>query len=86
MAQQQVGNVHGVAAKNANSGQQRTNMSGSTANQQSGYFDADQADIAAMRARLNAISGTTYTTAVLNKMTANDMAYAIRRNDAPGTL
>lgn len=50
-------------------------------------FDADNLDsISAMRARLAAINGAYYTTAVLNMMTTNDMAYAIRVNDFPGTI
>jgi hypothetical protein len=43
-------------------------------------------DIASMRARLTAISGTTYTTARLDTMTANDMMYAIRVNDEPTSI
>ena len=42
--------------------------------------------ISAMRARLAAINGTYYTAAVLNMMTVNDMVYAIRVNDFPGTI
>lgn len=42
--------------------------------------------IAAMDTRLQAINGTLYTQAILDKMTANDKAYAIRLNDDPGTV
>lgn len=53
----------------------------------SGAFDDDDMDtIAAMRARLTTISGTTYTTARLNKMTKNDMMYALRHHDNPQTI
>ena len=38
-------------------------------------------DIAALRARLTAISSSTYPAAVLNQMTRNDMIFAIRMND-----
>lgn len=40
-------------------------------------------DITAMRARLTAINAVTYTADVLNKMTVNDMTYAIMLNDDP---
>lgn len=39
-----------------------------------------------MRARLKAISGTTYSDAQLDLMTYNDLVYAIRLNDAPGSV
>lgn len=50
------------------------------------YFDADALSIPAMRARLTAISGTTYTSTVLDKMTENDMLFALRQLDAPGSV
>ncbi len=50
------------------------------------YTDTDLNTNATMRARLTAISGTTYTAAVLDQMTFNDMLYAIRLNDSPGTI
>lgn len=34
-----------------------------------------------LRTRLAAISGTTYTSAVLDQMTVNDMVFALRMND-----
>lgn len=43
-------------------------------------------NVATMRARLAAISGTTFTTAVLEKMTENDMVYALRVLDYPQTV
>lgn len=43
-------------------------------------------DVGKMRTRLAAISGTTYTTAVLNQMTTNDMVFAIRTNDDAASL
>lgn len=42
---------------------------------------ANYDDVASLRARLTAISSTTYTTARLNAMTKNDMVYAVRLND-----
>ena len=42
--------------------------------------------IGAMRARLTAISATTYSAAELDKMTYNDLVYAIRVNDAAGSI
>jgi len=50
------------------------------------FFDSDMSSIAAMRTRLTAISGTTYTAAVLNTMTYNDMVYALRMQDAPTSV
>lgn len=43
--------------------------------------DTNARDVTAMRARLTAISGTTYTAARLNTMTENDMLYALRMSD-----
>lgn len=42
---------------------------------------ANYASITALRARLAAISGATFTTARLDAMTVNDMVYAVRVND-----
>jgi hypothetical protein len=42
--------------------------------------------IDSMRARLTAISATTYSAAELDKMSYNDMVYAIRANDYPGSI
>jgi hypothetical protein len=39
-----------------------------------------------MRERLQAINATTYSNAELDKMTYNDLVYAIRVNDYPGTI
>lgn len=39
-----------------------------------------------MRARLKVISATTYTDAELDKMTTNDMVYALRVNDYAGSV
>ena len=39
-----------------------------------------------MRERLTAISATTYSSAELDKMTMNDLIYALRINDAPGSI
>jgi hypothetical protein len=43
--------------------------------------EANYVDVTALRARLTAISAGTYTAAVLNTMTKNDMVYAVRLND-----
>ncbi len=42
--------------------------------------------VSAMRTRLAAISGTTYSSANLDIMTTNDMVYALRVNDDSGTI
>jgi hypothetical protein len=49
--------------------------------------DLDNADtITALRTRLTAISATTYSAAELDKMTENDMIYALRVLDAASTV
>lgn len=79
MADLQKGNIMGVAAvggKNINGG------GADNAGQ-----DLDNLDtISAMRTRLAAISAGTYTAAYLNRMTYNDMVYAIRVADAPTSV
>ena len=52
----------------------------------SGFDNTIFGSIDAMRARLTAISATTYSSAELDKMTLNDMIYAIRVNDMPGSI
>lgn len=42
--------------------------------------------IARLRARLQAINATTYSNTELDKMTMNDMEYALRLSDAPGSI
>lgn len=52
-----------------------------------GSFDDDDLDtLASMRARLTAIDGTTFSAAKLNKMTYNDIMYAVRLLDEPWTV
>lgn len=85
MANQQIGNVQGVAALNAVSGQQKSNMNGSTT-QSGGFSSTNLNDIGAMRTRLAAIDAGFYTAARLNAMTKNDMVYAIRCNDHAATI
>ena len=79
MARGMVGNAAGVTAKagkNYNGG----NDSGA------GFNNNNIQTIDAARARLTAISATSYTTARLDAMTFNDMIYAIRAHDAAGTV
>lgn len=78
----QVGNHLGIAARGGTGGK---NINGGD-NVGAGLDDDDCDTLDAMRARLAAISGTTYTTAQLNKMTFNDMRYAIRLADYPGSI
>ena len=75
MADLQIGSVHGV---NANEGK---NINGGD-DAGAGFIDADMLTVDAMRTRLAAISGTSYTAARLNTMTTNDMIYALRVHDA----
>lgn len=88
LADQQLGNIAGVASRHVGSGTQRSNMSGSDTSPQNaaGDADANRDSIANMRARLTAINATSYTTARLNTMTTNDMLYAIRLADNPGGI
>lgn len=73
MAQNQVRNLHGIAdTRNAVKGGKDVHPFNNTQN---------VVDIAKMRSRLKAISASTYTDAQLDKMTMNDMLYAIRLND-----
>ena len=74
MAVHQIGSVHGVnanAGKNKNGGDDLG----------SGFADPSMITIDSMRARLNAISSTSYSAARLNAMTTNDMMYALRVHD-----
>lgn len=74
MANQSIKNYHGFVDK------RRGNSS--SVNPSTALISAGNGkDITAMRARLTAISGTIYTSAVLNSMTENDMAYAILLKD-----
>lgn len=85
MANQRIGNRMGVAAAVVNSGVSRTNQNGSTS-QLGEHDDADYASITALRTRLAAIDGTFYTSERLDKLTLNDMVYAVRLNDSPTTI
>lgn len=88
MADQQIGNVLGVASRHTGSGTQRTNLSGSNTSPQNGVFDTvvDGNSIAALRARLIAINAGYFTAARLNTMTKNDLVYALRLADNPGGI
>ena len=48
--------------------------------------DANFSDIAGMRTRLTAISATAYSAANLDKMTRNDMMYALRLADEAASI
>lgn len=50
------------------------------------FFDADMLSIPAMRARLTAINGTLYTSAYLDRLSFNDMMYALRVHDSLTTI
>lgn len=49
-------------------------------------FATNTRDVTAMRARLTAINGTTFTSQRLDQMTVNDMVHAIRLNDEAASL
>lgn len=75
MANFDIGNRQKVVDKRAGRG--------TTTSSFLGWIDTHTRDVSAMRARLTAISGTTYTAARLNTMTENDMLYALRMSDDP---
>lgn len=62
-----------------------TQQNGGTADS-TGLVNANWLSVTAMRSRLAAISAGTYTSSYLDKMTVNDMAYAIRLNDNPAAI
>lgn len=49
-------------------------------------FDLELGTIDDFRSRLTEINATTYSAAELDKMTRNDMVYAIRLNDSPESI
>lgn len=73
MAQADIKNERGFVDKRRTQGQ--------TANQHSSTFTTNTRDVTAMRTRLTAINGSLYTAAYLDKMTENDMLYALRVAD-----
>lgn len=79
MADRQLGNHAGLPIKSSTQ-----NGGGATATES--FKDADLLDVNAMRARLTAIDGATYTATRLNQMSYNDMVYAIRLLDHPTTV
>jgi hypothetical protein len=82
VTRQQIGNPNGVVAASIGGVNNPTNLNGNTGTDPTAGLDMDNLDtVATMRARLTAISGTTYSAAQLDKMTFNDMVYAIRLND-----
>lgn len=85
MATQRIGNLIGVKALNNVSGTQRSNLNGSTT-PGGEHQDVDYNDITSLRTRLAAIDAGFYTAQRLDTMTYNDMVYAVRRNDSPGSI
>jgi hypothetical protein len=78
MANYQVKNRLGIVDKRMGQGNSATQHSGTT--------ETNTKDVTSMRARLAAINGAYYTSAMLDKMTTNDMLYAIRLNDEAGSV
>jgi hypothetical protein len=52
-----------------------------SANSWSATYDTATLDVAGLRARLTAISGTLYPATYLNLISVNDMRYAVRMSD-----
>lgn len=71
MANVEVENIFNFVDKRQVAGQATDNLT----------TPANFADVAALRARLTAINSTYYTATLLNKMTRNDMVYAVRLSD-----
>lgn len=87
MADQRIGNRMGVAAANVGGGTNRSNINGAGADlPQSEHDDTDYVSIATLRTRLGVIDAGYYTAGQLNRMTRNDMVYAVRLNDSPLTI
>jgi hypothetical protein len=78
MAQSTIKNVTGIVDKRDIQGQ----LGLSTA----AAFLTNTSDVTSARARLTAISAATYPAATLDKMTLNDMLYAIRLNDEAASV
>lgn len=80
MAQHQIGGIEvdGITARNRN-------VKGANT---SGVFStpANYGSIAAIRTRLNTINSTYFTEANMDKMSINDLVYALRRLDDPNTF
>lgn len=81
MADLQIGSILGVTArggKGINGGaDDRTGLA---------LTNASPTHITSLRARLTAISATSYTTARLDAMSVNDMIYAVRLADQPTSI
>lgn len=73
MADVDTENVYGIVDKRRNNKGQNTSQLLTTA--------ANYDDVASLKARLGAISATTYSAARLNSMTKNDMVFALRHTD-----
>lgn len=87
MARGQIGNQLGLPACDIGGQNKPSNFNGVAGTDMGAALDIDNADnITALRARLQAISATTYSDAELDKMTLNDMIYAVRVNDNASTI
>ena len=84
MARAQVGNDDEVAAVGGSAGY--SNLNGGTAPGTGFNLGANSNSLDALRARLTAINATTYSATELDKMTMNDMLYAVRLADAPSSI
>lgn len=85
MADQQVGNVHGLPIVHKGDADSPPNLAG-TNDPQVGFSDSDMLSIGALRTRLAAIDAGYYTADKLNEMTYNDMVFAVRQNDHATTI
>lgn len=87
MARGQIGNNLGVAACDIGGVGKPSNFNGLAGTDMTAALDIDNADtISSLRARLQVISATTYSDAELDKMTRNDLVYAVRLNEASNTI
>lgn len=72
MAVRQIGNLMGIVVPGGEA-------QNGGADADSAYWDSDFSTLDAMRTRLAALDGTTYTTAKLGRMTFNDMVFALKK-------
>lgn len=87
MADARIGNTLGVAAANVdNGGATRSNLNGSGSAQALEFNTSDYQTIFAMKIVLATADAGYYTAARMNKMTYNDMVYAVRVLNDPETI
>lgn len=62
------------------------NLNGGSSPSEAFHMGGEGLTIARLRSRLTALNATTYSSAELDKMTENDMLYAVRINESPASI